>query len=60
VLTCPGGALHIRVSNPHGLSTGATTITLNGQPWPDENIAFPADGSTHRVEVVLVPRPAML
>ncbi len=50
------GALHVRIDNPDGLSSGGLDVTIDGSSWKGGDIAFPLDGSTRHVVVRLCAR----
>ena len=50
-----GSAIYdITVRNPHGVSTGTSSITVDGAPAPDDSVQLIDDGARHVVAVTLV------
>ncbi len=49
IIRKPEGTFFIRIEDPEHLGTGAVDITLDDKPLEGLNIAFPTDGTEHRV-----------
>jgi cyclic beta-1,2-glucan synthetase len=45
----PNGSLAIRIEDPDGIGAGAVELSVNGEPWTGNHLAFPQDGSTTQV-----------
>jgi cellobiose phosphorylase len=44
---------HIQVQNPQHVSSGVTSVCVDGQPVPDGQIALHDDGAAHTIQVTL-------
>lgn len=48
-----GAVYRIEVENPHHVSTGVQSVTVDGQPHTDTLIPVFSDGQTHHIRVVM-------
>ncbi len=49
------GSIALRVLDPEGVGAGRVRISIDGEPFEGELVAFPDDGSVRRVEARLDP-----